>query len=197
MDNKKKDSKRLGIILIGLLVVVVLFVSVFFIGESFGLFKYKKLGDIANVITLRGLDIEIVDNDASALSLVNAYPIYDSEAMSLDPFVFTMSNTTSRDISYSIKVLLDEDKLNNCKLDDGTACLGLPISNIRYMYKLDDGTFTTPQNLDTDDSVVAVGIIKTGETLKQSLVIWIDSAAGNEIMNHYFYGKIIIEGAGV
>ncbi len=185
--NKKKIILIICSILIGLAII-------FLIGNSFGFFKYMKKGDLVNIITINGIKVEIV-NDNDSLNLNNAYPISDSEGLNLEPFEFKMINNSNSDINYSIKVVADTDKLSSCQLDDGTNCPELSTSYIKFAYKKEDGSYTEPQLLSSNNNIVSSGTITANGTITSSLVVWIDKNSGNEIMNHYFYGKLIIEGS--
>lgn len=189
-----KDKKRY--FLIGFVVVILMILIVFFVGRSFGFFKYIKEGETVNVITINGIKVDILDEEAAnvALNLENAYPMSDSEGLAQTPFEFKMTNTSSRSLSYSIKIISDTDKLANCTLSDGTSCPELSTDYIKYSYKKDDGTYTEPALLSSNSNTVASDTISGNESITSSIILWIDSEAGNEIMNHYFFGKVIITG---
>lgn len=187
-----KQKKR-SILLI-ITVIALMLIIIFFVGRSFGFFQYIKKGENVNIITINGIVTQVINSENDALNLENAYPITDSEGLSLDPFEFLMTNTSSRDIAYTIKVEVDSDKMAACVLDDQTLCPELSTDYIKYTYKKDDGTYTEPKILGENDNIIATGIIAGKEEITSSIILWIDSDAGNEIMNHYFYGKIIITG---
>ena len=188
MDNRKKY------IILGIVTVLLMVLIVFLIGRSFGFFKYIKIGDIANVITINGIKVDIENPENDALNLENAYPMSDEEGMSLTPFVFTMTNTSNKVLSYTLRVVNDEDKQLSCTLEDQTICPALTTNYIKYSYKKNDGTYSEPSLLSNKDNIITTGFIAGGETITSSIVIWIDSEASNEIQNHYFFGKVIITG---
>ena len=187
----KRKKKLLFIILI----VVLMCSIVFFIGRSFGFFKYIKKGETVNVITINGIETEILNPENDALNLENAYPMTDREGLALTPFEFRMTNTSNRSLSYSIQIEMDDEKLDACTLEDGTKCPELSPTYLKYVYKKNDGTYTEPRNLASNSNIIASGVITEKETITSSIILWIDEKAGNEIMNHYFYGKIVITGA--
>jgi len=188
MKQKKKT------ILLVVITIILMLLIVFVVGRSFGFFKYNKEGEKINLITINGIEVEIIDPENDSLNLENAYPVDDNEAMSYEPFVFTMTNTSSRALSYSIVVENDEEKQAECVIDDHLICPELSTDYIKYSYKKNDGTYTEPRNLGSDNNIIASDTITGGETITSSIILWIDSEAGNEIMNHYFYGKIVITG---
>lgn len=187
MKNKQK-------LLLVISIILVVLVIIFFIGNSFGFFRYLKKGEIVNVITINGISVEIINKDDDALNLENAYPVSDDEGLNLTPFVFKMTNNSSADIRYQIQIAVDDDKMSNCKNEDGTSCQALTTDYIKFSYKKDDGSYSLPQKLSSVNDTLSSGIISGNQTITSSIIIWIDEEAGNEIMNHYFFGKLIIIG---
>lgn len=185
MKNRQKLLLIISIILVVLIII-------FFVGNSFGFFRYLKKGDIVNVITIGGIDVQVIDQDSDALNLENAYPISDDDGLKLTPFEFKMTNSSNQTLIYSLVVELDTDKLNECKLEDGTSCKELSTKYIKYAFKKNDGTCSTPANLATNGNVITKDIIESKASDTYSLIVWIDEDAGNEIMNTYFFGKLII-----
>jgi len=188
MKQKKKT------ILLVVITIILMLLIIFLVGRSFGFFKYNKEGEKINIITIKGIEVEIINPEIDSLNLENAYPVDDTEGMTYEPFVFTMTNTSNRNLSYSILVEKDEDKQAECVIDEYLICPELSTDYIKYAYKKNDGTYTEPRNLGSDNNIIASGTIAGGETVTSSIILWIDSEAGNEIMNHYFYGKIVITG---
>lgn len=175
--------------------MIIAIVIVLIIGNSFGFFQYAKEGEVVNFITIKGITVEILNKEADALNLTNAYPMYDEEGMKQIPFTFTFTNNSSNNsISYSMRVVIDEEKMNACKLEDGTTCPQLDTKYIKYSYQKNDGSYSEPKLLSSQDGLIDSSIIRGDETIKNSLILWIDSEAGNEIMNHYFFGKIVLQG---
>ena len=152
MKNRQKLLLIISIILVVLIII-------FFVGNSFGFFRYLKKGDIVNVITIGGIDVEVIDQDSDALNLENAYPISDDDGLKLTPFEFKMTNSSNQALIYSLVVELDTDKLNECKLEDGTSCKELSTKYIKYAFKKNDGTYSTPANLATNGNVITKDII--------------------------------------
>lgn len=194
----KQTNKK---ILLILAIIALVLILVFLVGTSFGFFKYAKKGDKTNIISIKGITTEILNSETDTLNLdndpldlENAYPMSDIEGTSQKPFEFVMNNTSNRNIAYTIKIEIDEQKMSECTLEDGTICPELSTEYIKYTYKKNDGEYIEPRNLGADNNIIATGMITTNESITSSIIIWIDNEAGNEIMNHYFYGKIIITG---
>lgn len=187
-------SQRKKTVLLLIIVIILMLIIVFLVGNSFGFFRYIKKGETVNIITINGIETKILNAEKEALFLENSYPISDSEALNLTPFEFQMTNTSTRSLSYLIRIDLDDEKMKDCVLEDNTQCPELSTNYIKYAYKKNDGTYTEPRNLGEDNNTITTGIISGKESIISSIILWIDQEAGNEIMNHYFYGKVIVTG---
>ncbi len=184
----KKKNK--GILIFVLLLVV----GILAIGSAFAFFAYVREGDIINVITIQGLDVQIISGKDS-INLDNAYPISDEDGLEGIPLVFQVTNHSNKTISYTVKIDSDTEKLKNCTLEDGTACLPLSITNLRFSHHLDDeDNYSEPMTLSEEGVVAETITISPGDTKEHSLLLWISSKSGNDIMGHYFFGKLILEG---
>lgn len=189
-----KKHGKLKLIILVLSVLVLMLLIVFLVGKTFAFFQYAKQGETVNVITIRGLAVTVDPSTEEALNLVNVYPKYDSDGLKSDPFVFTVTNTSSSNIDYSIKVLNDEDKQNNCYIDQAEteSCTTLPYQYIKYAYSINDGAYSQPQNLSSNS--IYNETISSNSSTKISIKVWIDSTAPNSIQGNVFFGKIIISG---
>ena len=106
-----------------------------------------------------------------------------------------MTNTSSKAIEYTIKIENDAVKQAACKLDDDvTTCPILSTTNMRYSYKIGNGSYSTPANLGNNNDIIVSGTISGKETIQVSVKIWIDSLAGNEIQGEYFFGQLVLVG---
>ena len=194
MIRKKNNIKTIIIVIVTLILVGLI---IFFVGRSYGFFQYVKKGETTNVVSIKGIKINVIEDD-NALNLENAEPLYDKDGMELKAFKFSMTNTSSRPIEYTLKVVNDTDKQEACVLDEGTeneqTCSVLTTDNLKFAYKLNDEEYSSPSNLGESNDVVTTYIINGKETLTYEIKIWIKSDATNEIMNHYFFGQLLIQG---
>ena len=192
-----EDRKRLIInisVVLGILIVLLL--VLFFVGKSLGIFKYEKHGDTRSVVSVSGLKVTILDNTEDNLDLLNAYPMPDSEGLLRSPIVFNIENTgVNRAIDFTLKLVNDIEAQTNCHVE-GTndPCTALSANKIRYAYKIGNGSYNTPANLGENENIIFSDTIDGGETIKVSLVIWIDKEAGNEIQGSYFMGNLLLTG---
>lgn len=192
----KKNNVVKNVILV-IVVVALMGLIVYLVGRSYGFFRYEKQGETTNVITIKGIRVDIIEDD-DALNLLNTEPLYDSDGLELKAFKFSITNTSSRPLDYTMKVVNDTDKQSACLINEGTAneasCPVLTTDNIRYSYKLNNSNWVEPSNLGQDNDVITTYTINGGETLTYSIKMWIKSDATNDIMNHYFFGQLLIQG---
>ena len=187
---KKNEKLRKVAFIVSILAVVS--ISVFLIGKSFAFFNYRKNGETVNVVTFKGLNVNILNSSDNALNLSGAYPIYDAFGLDGTPFEFEISNVSSQNIDYILKIENDADKQNACEVD-GAVCPKLSTNYIKYAYKIGDGEYSTPTNLGENNDIVFSNTINGGSTIRVSLLIWIDQDAPNDTQGKYFFGKLILE----
>ena len=189
----KKHSKLKMVVLI-VTVLVLMALIVFLVGRSFGFFQYMKKGEVVNVVAINGLDITIDNETDDALNLTDAYPEYDSDGLQNDPFTFTINNTSSKPIDYTLKLLNDSEKQAECVLEDEvTPCTLLPYEYIKYAYSINNGAYSEPANLTSDGTIYSETIGGKANTTI-SIKLWIDSTAPNSIQGNAFFGKLVLSG---
>ena len=191
MVKKNEKFKKAGIVLS---IVLLGLAIVFLIGKSFSFFSYRKEGQTVNVITFKGLDVRILNSQNNSLNLANSYPMYDSQGLAGTPFEFEIENKMSNSIAYTLKIENDEDKQNACTVNS-QSCPALSASYIRYAYKIDNGSYSTPANLANNSNSIYTNTIQSGATVKVSILLWIDQTAPNSIQGKYFFGKVVLEAA--
>ena len=188
------SRKRIVLSIVTLLVITIVIALIFSI--SYGFFKYSKEGTKVSYLTVKGLEVSIVNKDDDALNLENMYPEYDDEGLTRTPFVFKIKNTGTDAIDYTIKIENDTDKQNACVLEDGnnTPCPVLSTNYIKYVYKIGNNIYSTPAILGSNNNIIIEDTIQGLEELEISVILWIDSDTPNTAQNNYFYGKLILEG---
>ena len=187
---KKNGNLKKMVILLS--VTVLAFVIAFFVGKSLSLFAYSKEGTVTNIITFKGLEARILNSGNDALNLANAYPVYDSDGLAGTPFEFTITNTSSNAVSYTLKIENDTDKQQSCTVN-GNPCEALSTNYIRYSYSIADGSYSTPANLGTANGILFTDQLAGEQTKKISILLWIDQDAPNSVQGKYFFGKVILE----
>ena len=193
MEDKKRLIKSISITF-GILIVLLL--VLFFVGKAFGLFSYAKEGQTRSIVTLGGINVTILNDSEDNLDLINGYPIPDSEGLLRNPIEFNIENVgTQKALDITLKLVNDTEAQNNCVIEGtNTPCTELSASKIRYAYKINNGSYSTPANLGENNNIIFNDLIDPQEVMKVSLVIWIDKEAGNEIQGSYFMGNLVITG---
>lgn len=129
---------------------------------------------------------------SSTISLNNTYPMSDQKGLSGTPYSFKVTNTCSNDVRY--QVILNTLTTN-----------GIPSEKMKYaFYNMDksskgDLVSTLPVNSDRtninlanlkESFILDMGMLSQNESVTYHLNIWIDSSAGNEVMNQQFEASI-------
>ena len=193
MEDKKRLIKSISITF-GILIVLLL--VLFFVGKAFGLFSYAKEGQTRSIVTLGGIKVTILNDSEDNLDLINGYPMPDSEGLLRNPIEFNIENAgTQKALDITLKLVNDTEAQDNCVIEGtNTPCTALSANKIRYAYKINNGSYSTPANLGENNNIIFNDLIDPQEVMKVSLVIWIDKEAGNEIQGSYFYGNLVITG---
>ena len=193
MEKKHKNLINISIVLSIFILVPLI---VFFLGKSLGLFEYAKEGQTRSVVTLGGIKVTILNDSEDNLDLINGYPIPDSEGLLRNPIEFNIENAgTQKALDITLKLVNDTEAQDNCVIEGtNTPCTALSANKIRYAYKINNGSYSTPANLGENNNIIFNDLIDPQEVMKVSLVIWIDKEAGNEIQGSYFYGNLVITG---
>lgn len=170
------------------LTVVVLVVSLI-MANSFGFFEYVKKGINPNRITINSENasvvVEIDDNSSLSISSGNAFPVSDEVGRTLSPYVFTVKNLKAR-ANFKLRIVNDEDAIN----EDGCSENLLDDASVRYQL-IKDGSIVSENLLSNlTNRVIESGSLDDKTDYTYELRLWIDSAAGIEVMNKHFHGKI-------
>jgi len=166
------------------LTVVVLVVSLI-MANSFGFFEYIRKGINPNTIKTANVIVEVDDNSSLSISRGNAFPVSDEVGRQLNPYVFTLKNLGGK-TSFKLKVINDTDAINK----DGCNDALLSDGSVRYQL-IKDGSIVSENLLSNlNDRVLETGVLSSNTNYEYELRLWIDSAAGIEVMNKHFHGKI-------
>ena len=188
-NSGRKDPRKK--VLLGMFVAVV--VVALALGISYAWFQVTATGKTTQVIKSGKLTL-LINNEQNAFNLSGEFPIADDLGVQRNAHTFAIQNTSNYNLDYVLKLVPDTAAAENCKTSNGgVACKIMPISSIRYEITKEDGT-PVINNLGTTNTVLDTGEVKKGKTINYSLKIWIDTAAGNEAQDAYFFGKIEVVG---
>ena len=113
MIRKNQVVRNIGLVV---LVLALMALIVFLVGKAFGFFQYAKKGDVVNVISIKGLEVEVLNSEDDALNLAGAYPMYDEQGLENTAFEFNIINTSSKAFDISLLVENDATKQEKKKL---------------------------------------------------------------------------------
>ncbi len=122
-----------------------------------------------------------IQDISEGLSYMNAFPITDQEGLKQDSYVFEITNTASKRIKYIVE-------FENIK---DSSCESLDYQYIRYSISKDNKNFSNPTNM-SQDGYLMTDVISGNAKQTYYLKFWIDSNAGNEILNKCLNFKIKI-----
>lgn len=175
--NLLNENKAI-LILIALSVVTLM-------GSSYAWYSVTYKSDKTQSITAGSLSLTL-DENSSSISLNNAVPLLDEEALESTPYNFTITNNGTLNSRYSI--YLDD-------LDLTTSPTRLSDSLIKYNIQKNQSDDTGTKILsDQQNRKILEGTISAGESINFALRIWIREEATTEISNQEFRAKLRIEG---
>lgn len=178
------------------LTVIVLVISLV-MANSFGFFEYVKKGINPNRIKINfptrirtksataNVVVEIDDNSALNISNGNAFPVSDEVGRSFTPYIFTIKNL-GPSANYKLKIINDIDAINEEGCNDNL------LNDVSVRYQLIKEGSIVSENLlsNLNNRVIESGVLDDKTDYNYELRLWIDSAAGIEVMNKHFHGKI-------
>ena len=175
MENKnKKITKQLFALA---LVLVVLLCG------SYAWLTLTLKGNNTNVLRAGTLSLVLDDTTSNGIKLEKAVPISDEKGKTGTEYTFTLQNKGTKAASYTI--YLDDVALeaSETRMDDS-----------KVKYQLTKNSKETVALLNTlSDKVLDSGTIDGSTTNTYSLRVWIDSAAGNEVMGTILSKQLRVE----
>ena len=136
-----------------------------------------------NVLRAGTLSLVLDDTTSGGIKLEKAVPISDEKGKTGTEYTFTLQNKGTKTASYTI--YLDDVALetNETRMDDS-----------KVKYQLTKNSKETVALLNTlSDKVLDSGEIAGSTTNTYSLRVWIDSAAGNEVMGTILSKELRVE----
>ena len=191
------------ILLISTIAIVVIAAT----SVTYAYLSYNATQTDENIVTTSCFDISYSDSDSISLNSNGnyAYPMSEDSANRLTPYSFTITNTctttNSKDpINYVVT-------LNTLTSSPST----IELSKVRYRLDMTNPTSSTgtsalmseaatydlsaaiksSEGIDTSYNLVE-GTLAPGASVTYNLRLWIDEAAGNEVMNQTFNGRILV-----
>lgn len=191
------------ILLISTIAIVVIAAT----SVTYAYLSYNATQTDENIVTTSCFDISYSDYDSISLNSNGnyAYPMSEDSANRLTPYSFTITNTcTTTNSTDPINYVVT---LNTLTSSPST----IELSKVRYRLDMTNPTSSTgtsalmseaatydlsaaiksSEGIDTSYNLVE-GTLAPGASVTYNLRLWIDEAAGNEVMNQTFNGRILV-----
>ena len=191
------------ILLISTIAIVVIAAT----SVTYAYLSYNATQTDENIVTTSCFDISYSDSDSISLNSDGnyAYPMSEDSANRLTPYSFTITNTcTTTNSTDPINYVVT---LNTLTSSPST----IELSKVRYRLDMTNPTSSTgtsalmseaatydlsaaiknSEGIDTSYNLVE-GTLAPGASVTYNLRLWIDEAAGNEVMNQTFNGRILV-----
>ena len=161
-------------------------VTLISIGSTFAMFTVSSKSSDYNVVKSGTLTIDFSSN-SSTVGLDGALPMSDSDGLAQTGNTFTIRNTGSLPVNYTVSLQDDKDMItqDNCsdkQLDKGFIKYNIDGTNIKLLS-------------DSIDSTIISGSLKAGESKTFTLKLWIKEDATNEALGKHYHGKIVVDAA--
>lgn len=199
----KLNNKKYMILLISTIAIVVIAAT----SVTYAYLSYNATQTDENIVTTSCFDISYSDSNSISLNSNGnyAYPMSEDSANRLTPYSFTITNTcTTTNSTDPINYVVT---LNTLTSSPST----IELSKVRYRLDMTNPTSSTgtsalmseattydlsssiksSEGIDTSYNLVE-GTLAPGASVTYNLRLWIDEAAGNEVMNKTFNGRILV-----
>ena len=191
------------ILLISTIAIVVIAAT----SVTYAYLSYNATQTDENIVTTSCFDISYSDSDSISLNSNGnyAYPMSEDSANRLTPYSFTITNTcTTTNSTDPINYVVTLKTLTSSPST-------IELSKVRYRLDMTNPTSSTgtsalmseaatydlsaaiknSEGIDTSYNLVE-GTLAPGASVTYNLRLWIDEAAGNEVMNQTFNGRILV-----
>ena len=178
MNKKGKRNKIMMIVILIVLIIVI-------IALSYAAFSFSKIGS-ENVITLGTLELTLTEGNT--INLEDTYPLTDAEGLALDGYDFTLENTGTAVVDYTI--YLDDVEITSpdVKLDD---------MYLKYSFDKNDsvGTAEYLETLGENGSrILDQGTLDSNEENSYVLRVWPTIEIDGDFGGQVWKGKLRITG---
>ena len=171
-----KEHKEINILPLIILVVIIIFL----IGGTYAWLTLKISDTKTNTLTAGTLKLTLDDVTSEGIKIEKAVPMSDEKGMTTSEYTFTLENTGTIKTNY--KIYLDDiaTSKDNSRMPD---------SKIKYQL-IKNGEETVALLSSLQERILDTGTMEKEEHNTYTLRVWIDSAAGNEIMGTVFSTKL-------
>lgn len=161
-------------------------VTLLSIGSTFAMFTVSSKSAEYNVVKSGTLNISFDADSSSTIGLDGALPMSDSDGLAQTGNTFTIKNTGSLPVNYTVSLQDDTDMITQDKCSDKQLDKGFIKYNI-------DGTDVKLLSNAVNTNIMS-GNLKAGESKTFTLKLWIKEDATNDALGKHYHGKIVVNG---
>ncbi len=169
-------------------IVSILSITVLSLGGAFAVFTTSNKTEKYNVIKAGTLDIIFSADSDNTINLNGQFPKSDSEGLASTPYTFTIENTGTLAVDYTVAILDDEEMINQ----DNCSTVQLNKNYVKYSLNGVSAGFLS--DLATNHYVIDTSILAAGAKRTYTIRAWIGDNANNDVFKKHFHGKIVVEG---
>ena len=179
MEEKKTKRKEF--------VIAILLVLILIIAGAYAWLTLTVDGTNTTTIKAGYLDLVLDDASSNGILLQNAIPMSYNQGIQTTEYNFTVRNNGTMTVNYTLSL---EDFYEAADASKGK----IADSKIRYILVKDNAEKSAANSklLSTGRNIYT-GSLAGGSSANFTLQIWIDSRAGNEIMEQIFSAKIKVD----
>lgn len=178
------DSKKLFMIISVFLVVVST------LSFSYAIFTSLGESEKYNSLAVGTLAISYVDTGegyGDTLSLADQFPISDSDGKKTTPYRFSIENTGTLPLMYTIRIKDDEAVIKS----DGCQKKQLAKNFIKIQFDNEEPILLSSKK--ESDYLFYTGALVKGDSDIHEVRVWLDESSDNTVLDKHFHGKVIIE----
>ena len=160
------------------------------LGSSYAAFVWNDNASTNDTVATGTYEINISDSSPDTngtINLASAYPMTDEEGINSTPYKFTITNSGSHSISYTLKLSDDTATIS----EDN--CSGNLMERDYIKMNMGGDTSSTILLSTLTDNILDSGTLKTGESKSYDLRLWLKDQVPNEVIGRHFHGKLEVE----
>ncbi|MEG1495563.1 MAG: hypothetical protein RR047_02705 [Bacilli bacterium] len=148
-----------------------------------------------NIVKTTSLEVMVEDTKNSSLVIKDVIPMTEIGGLSTNPYHFTLKNTGSKPVNYSLSLVSDEEAINKCKNESkDKTCLVVTPDVLRYSLKKNGNILSTGLLRDNAGVIDMGNITNSGDNkVSYELKIWVDYETNENTEGAQFFGKLDVK----
>lgn len=173
-------------------ILSIFIITIVMISSAYAIFSTVQKQEDYNTLTVGTLKIDFDASSTDMGNIINlngAYPVSDADGQKTNPYTFRITNSGTLAAAYKIKIIDDQDIINEDKCQDNL----LAKENVKV--SINGETPFLLNSVETAEYVIDSNTLNSGATKNFAIRIWIDENSGNEVLGKHYHGKIVVESA--